>query len=274
LSLGAWIGLALAVTVLAIAMLGPFFAPHDPAELSGAPYAAPGPDHALGLDYLGRDALSRFLWGGRTAIVLALLGTLFGVVVGVTVGTLAAYLRGPVEATFNRATEVLLSLPGLILILLFLGGFGTSLTVVVVAIGVANSLPVSRIARGTALGVREQPFVEIARARGERSWYVVLRELLPNMAGPIGVDAGLRFTGSVIAVASVSFLGLGLQPPAADWGLTISENRSGIVLQPWAVVLPILAIGTLTVGVNLFMDGIRRRLPTYEKIDLVEAARV
>jgi len=274
LSIGAWIGFALAVTVIAVAMLGPFFAPHDPAEFAGAPFAPPGPDHPLGLDYIGRDALSRFLWGGRTAIVLALLGTLLGVTVGVTAGTLAAYLRGPVEGAFNRTTEVLLSLPGLILILLFLGAFGTSLTVVVLAIGLVNSLPVSRIARGTALGVREQPYVEIATARGERRWYVVLREMLPNMAGPIAVDAGLRFTGSVIAVASVSFLGLGLQPPAADWGLIISENRSGMVLQPWVVLLPIFALGTLTVGVNLFMDGVRRRSPTYEKTDLVEATRV
>ena len=273
-SVGAWIGLALAASVVAVAVFGPYFAPHDPDELAGIPFGPRSSDHTFGTDYLGRDALSRFLWGGRTAIVLALLGTVLGVIVGVVLGTLAAYLRGPVEGTFNRTTEVLLSLPGLILVLLFLGAFGTSLTVVVIAIGIANSLPVSRIARGTALGVREQPFVEVARARGERSWYIVGREMLPNMAGPIAVDAGLRFTGSVIAVASVSFLGLGLQPPASDWGLMISENRSGIELQPWVVVLPALAIGSLTVGVNLFMDGVRRRVPTYSRTELEEASRV
>jgi peptide/nickel transport system permease protein len=274
LSLGAWIGLTFALLVVAVAMFGPYFAPHDPADFAGAPFDPRSPGHALGLDYIGRDGLSRFLWGGRTAIVLAFLGTLLGVVLGVTVGTLAAYMRGPVEGAFNRTTEVLLSLPGLILVLLFLGAFGTSLTVVVLAIGLANSLPVSRIARGTALAIREQPYIEVARARGERSFYIAGREMLPNMAGPIAVDAGLRFTGSVIAVASVSFLGLGLQPPASDWGLMISENRSGIELQPWVVLVPALAIGALCVGVNLFMDGVRRRVPSYKRTELEEASRV
>jgi ABC-type dipeptide/oligopeptide/nickel transport system permease subunit len=261
----------MAVVVIAVAVFGPLLAPQDPDALVGSPFASPSGSHLLGLDYLGRDAFSRFLCGGQTTIVLALLGTVLGGLIGIVTGTLAAYARGFVDGIFNRTTEVLLSLPGLILILLFLGSFGTSLTVVVIAVGIANAPRVARIARGAALDVRERAFVELARGRGERVYYILFKEMLPNIAAPIGVDLGLRFTSSIIAVASVSFLGLGLQPPAADWGLIISENRSGLLLQPWAVLLPVVAIGSLTVGVNLVMDGVSRRIGRSDQ--LLEADR-
>jgi len=258
LSMTAWVGFALTVLCIGIALLGPFFAPYDPAELLGLPFDPPSRNYVLGLDYLGRDALSRFLWGGRTAIVLALVATMIGTFMGVFAGILAAYTGGVPDAVFNRSTEVLLAFPGLIFILLLVSSFGNSLPLLIAAVALGGAPRVGRLVRGAALEIRELAFVEVAESRGERRTYIVTREILPNILAPIGVDFGIRFAYSIIVVASVSFLGLGLQPPAADWGLIISENRSGLEIQPWAIIGPIAAIGILTVGINLFMDGIRR----------------
>ena len=140
-----------------------------------------------------------------------------------------------------------------------MAGFGTSLTVVVIGVGLAGAPRVARLVRGAAMEMPlSSSFVEVADARGESRSYIVTREILPNILGPIGVDFGIRLASSIVVVAGVSFLGLGLQPPAADWGLIISENRSGLTLQPWAVVGPIAAIGFLTIGINLVIDGLRR----------------
>ena len=258
LSVTAWVGLVLTVVCIGIALLGPFFAPYDPAELLGLPFESPSQDYLFGLDYLGRDALSRFLWGGRTAIVLALVASMIGTLVGVFAGILAAYTGGALDAVFNRSTEVLLAFPGLIFILLLVSSFGNSLPLLIAAVALGGAPRVARLVRGAALEIRELSFVEVAESRGERRTYIVTREILPNILAPIGVDFGIRFAYSIIVVASVSFLGLGLQPPAADWGLIISENRSGLEIQPWAIIGPIAAIGILTVGINLLMDGIRR----------------
>jgi peptide/nickel transport system permease protein len=159
---------------------------------------------------------------------------------------------------FNRTTEVILAFPTLILILLLVTGLGTALWLIVVAVGVTSAPRIARIVRGATLEIRERGFVEVARARGERESYILARELLPNILGPIGVDFGIRLAGSIVLIASLSFLGFGLQPPAADWGLIVSENRDGFTVQPWAAVGPIVAIGLLTIGLSLIVDGVRR----------------
>ena len=269
-----WVGLALCSLVVLTAVVGPFFAPHDPASLVGTPYTSPSRDFPLGTDYLGRDALSRFLWGGRTALVLALLGTVIAHGIGVTTGLLAAYSRGPFEAVFNRVSEMLLALPGLIFLLVLIAGFGTSLKVMVVGVGLAGAPRVARLARGAALEVRYLSFVEVAEARGERRIHVVSREILPNILAPLGVDFGIRLASSVVVVAGISFLGLGLQPPAADWGLIISENRTGLTLDPWALLGPLVAIGFLTVGINLTLDGVRRGRRRFGRDAVLEAEAV
>ena len=258
LNVTGWVGFGLCFIVVLTALIGPFFASHDPASLVGAPYASPSRALPLGTDYLGRDALSRFLWGGRTALLLALLGTTIAHGIGITTGLLAAYSRGAFEAIFNRVTETLLALPGLIFLLVLIAGFGTSLKVMVIGVGLAGAPRVARLARGAALDVRHLSFVEVAEARGEGRTHVVAREILPNILAPIGVDFGIRLASSVVVVAGISFLGLGLQPPAADWGLIISENRSGLTIQPWSLLGPLIAIGCLTVGINLMLDGARR----------------
>jgi peptide/nickel transport system permease protein len=258
ISLIGLVGLVLTILCVAIAVFGPFFAPHRPSAILGAPFAQPSKHYPLGLDYLGRDAFSRYLWGGRTAVVLAFASTALGEVVGIFAGLWAAYLRGVVDALFNRSAEILLAFPSLILVLLLVTGVGTNFWLVVGAIGAAHAPRVGRIVRGAALDVTELAYVGVAEARGERRVHILLREILPNIVAPIMVDFAIRLAGSITLVAGLSFLGFGVQPPAADWGLIISENRIGLTVQPWAVVGPIATIGLLTVGLSLMADGIRR----------------
>jgi peptide/nickel transport system permease protein len=225
-TLTAWIGIGLAALFAGVAFLGPLFAPFDPDQIVGSPYAPPSGEYPLGLDFLGRDALSRFLWGGRTALLVALAGTGLGYALGLAIGLFAAYLRGWVDEVTMRATD---------------------------------APRIARIARAAALEVVDLPYVEAAKARGERVPYILAREIMPNIKAPLLVDLGLRFTWSVLLVSAVSFVGLGLQPPAADWGLMVGENRLGLTLQPWPVLAPVIALGLLTIGINLAIDGYSRR---------------
>jgi len=249
----------MAVVVVAIGIFGRSVAPYAPDEIFGAPFSGPSRDHWLGLDFAGRDVLSRFLWGGRTAIVVALAGTVLGFVLGSCLGIVSAYRRGWVDELIGRTTDLALAFPALILSLLLLAAFGTSIGLVVFAITITTAPGVARIARAATLEVVDLPYVESARARGERSSYVMGVEILPSVKNPLLVDFGLRLTTAILLVAALSFVGLGLQPPAADWGLMIGENRIGLNIQPWPVIVPAAAIAVLTIGVNLVIDGVGRR---------------
>ena len=258
-NISAWIGLGMLLIVVAVGIFGRYLASYEPDEIFGAPFSAPSGDHWLGLDFAGRDVWSRFLWGGRTAILVALVGTLFGFLLGCCLGLVSAYRRGWVDELIGRSTDLALAFPALILSLLLLAAFGTSIGLVVFAIAITTAPGVARIARAATLEVVDLPYVESARARGERSSYVMAIEILPAVRSPLLVDFGLRLTVAILLVAALSFVGLGLQPPAADWGLMIGENRIGLNVQPWSVVVPAIAIATLTIGVNLIIDGVGRR---------------
>ena len=258
-SKAAWFGLSMLVFVLLVGILGRYLSPYPPDEMFGAPFSAPSGDHKLGLDFAGRDVLSRFLFGGQTAIVVALAGTVLGFVLGSVLGVVSAYRRGWVDEVIGRSTDLALAFPALILSLLLLAAFGTSLALVVFAITITTAPGVARIARAATLEVVDLPYVEAARARGERATYVMAVEILPGVRSPLLVDFGLRLTTAILLVAALSFVGLGLQPPAADWGLMIGENRIGLNVQPWAVIVPAAAIAALTIGVNLIIDGTGRR---------------
>jgi peptide/nickel transport system permease protein len=247
--------MVLAAACIAVGLLGPFFAPHPPDEIIGAAYEPRSPGYPLGLDYLGRDVLSRFLWGGRTALVLAFLATVLGYALGLTIGLVTGCVRGRVDTWGMRANDVLMAFPALVFVLLLVSAFGSDLKLVVVAVALANAPRIARIVRAAALEVVDLPYVEAARARGERGLYVAVREILPNIKAPILVDFGIRATSAILLVAGVSFLGFGLQPPAADWGLMVSENRAGLTIQPWTIAGSIVAIGLLTIGINLVIDG-------------------
>jgi peptide/nickel transport system permease protein len=258
LSFFAWCGLALTALCLAVGVFGPFFAPHDPQAFLGAPLGGRTGGAPLGFDYLGRDAWSRFLWGGRTAISVALLGFAFGAGGGLSLGLLAAYCGGRIDAVCDRITETVVGFPSLILMMLLIAGLGPELWVIVIALALVHLPRVTRIIRAAALPLATTGYVEVAEARGERRIYVMFREMLPGVTPTFLVDAGIRIPASILLVASLSFLGLGIQPPAADWGLSISENRIGLTTQPWAVVAPIVVLAVLMIGVNIGLDGFQR----------------
>jgi peptide/nickel transport system permease protein len=252
------IGVALVGLIVAIAVFGPLVAPHSPTEFVAAPNTGPSADAIFGADALGRDVFSRFLHGGLSVLWMAAAATLIGVVIGVVVGLVAAYSRNWLDDVLMRGSDVVLAFPQIILALLAVSAIGPKLWLIVLVVAVTHAPRVARVIRGAAQEVVERDFVKAAEAVGERRSRIVFGELLPNVTSPLLVEIGLRMTYSIGLVAAVSFLGFGLQPPAADWGLMINENRLSITVQPWSVLLPVLAIGLLTVGTNLITDGIAR----------------
>jgi ABC-type dipeptide/oligopeptide/nickel transport system permease subunit len=265
------VGLVAALLVLAVIVVGPLLAPHDPAAIVGIPLQRPGEGFALGTDGLGRDVLSRLLWGGRSIVALALLATSLAYVVGAAIGLLAGYTRSLVDPLLMRAMDVLLAVPPLLFLLVLATGAGHGTTVLVLGVATVHVPSIARIVRAATQEVASRAYVESAVARGERTPSILGREILPNVLGTVLADAGIRLTGSILILASVNFLGLGLQPPRADWALMISENRSGITLQPWAVAAPALMIAFLTVAVNLVTDAVARSLGT--SVDRKRVAR-
>lgn len=252
------IGLAIVVLMVVIALLGPLVAPHSPTEFVAAPNAAPSADALFGADALGRDVWSRFLNGGRTVLWLSVAATALGVVLGTVVGLVAAYSRNWLDDLLMRANDVILAFPQIVFVLLAVSAIGPKLWLIVLTVGLTHAPRVARVMRGAGQEVVERDFIKAAETVGEPRWRIVFGELLPNVTSPLLVEIGLRLTYSIGLVAAVSFLGFGLQPPTADWGLMINENRLSITVQAWSVLLPVLAIGLLTVGTNLITDGIAR----------------
>jgi peptide/nickel transport system permease protein len=252
------IGMLIVGLMLAIAIFGPLVAPHSPTEFVAAPNAGPSAKALFGADALGRDVFSRWLHGGLTVIWLSAAATLVGIVAGTMVGLVAAYSRNWLDDVLMRANDVLLSFPQIIFVLLAVSAIGPKLWLIVLTVGFTHAPRVARVMRGAGQEVVERDFIKAAEVVGEKRWRIVFGELLPNVTSPLLVELGLRMTYSIGLVAAVSFLGFGLQPPTADWGLMINENRLSITVQPWAVFMPVLAIGLLTVGTNLITDGVAR----------------
>jgi peptide/nickel transport system permease protein len=202
--------------------------------------------------------LSRFLNGGQSVILLAFFSTVLGYVFGVPIGLIAGYNRGRTDAVLMRIVDVALSFPAILFVLIILSGVGRELSLVVLAIALTHAPRIARIVRGAALEVSTRNFVERAEARGESAFRILFWEITPNLSTPLFADAGVRFAGSVLFAASVGFLGLGLQPPAADWAVMVSENRVVMLQEPYAVLFPVLALACLAVAVSVFADGLAR----------------
>ncbi|TML85567.1 MAG: ABC transporter permease [Actinobacteria bacterium] len=256
------VGVTATLLLLALILIGPLVAPHDPAAIVGIPLQRPGSGFLLGTDGLGRDVLSRVLWGGRSIIALSVVATGLAYLVGLAIGLVAGYTRSLLDPVLMRAMDVLLAVPPLLFLLVLATGAGHSVVVLVLGVATVHVPSIARIVRAATQSVVVRGYVEAAVARGERTHSILAREILPNVLGTVLADAGIRLTGSILILASVNFLGLGLQPPRADWALMISENRGGITLQPWAVAAPALLIAFLTVAVNLVADAIARSLGT------------
>jgi len=254
------VGVTIVVFVVAVAIFGRYFAPYDPNVPVTVPLAPPSSHYLLGTDFLGRDVFSRLLYGGRSVITLAALATGLGYLIGMSVGLIAGFSRSRIDPVLMRSVDVMLAFPPLLFLLVLISGAGTGVQVLVIGVAVIQAPGISRIVRTATLEVSVRGYVEAAIARGERSYAVIVREVLPNIMAPVLVDSGLRFTYSILIIASVNFLGLGLQPPASDWALMISDNRQYIAIQAWAVLAPAAMIALLTIGINLTGDAIARSL--------------
>jgi peptide/nickel transport system permease protein len=254
----AQVGLVLTAAVVLTALVGPYLAPYSPTDFVDVPFSPPSEAARFGTDNLGRDVLSRFLSGGSSLLWLSVLATVLGVGLGTLFGIVAGYVGGWRDELVMRAGDVVLAFPQVVVALLFLSIVGPNPWLLVVVVGVSHAPRTARVMRDATLAVVERDFVKAAEATGIRRSRIMAGEILPNVTGPLMVELGLRLTYSIGLVAALSFLGLGLQPPAPDWGLMINENRIALTVQPWAVVLPVLAIAVLTIGTNLVTDGLAR----------------
>ena len=251
----AWTGLAILVFWLAVAALGPAFAPHGESEiLSDRSFAPAGEVGLLGSDYLGRDVFSRVLYGARMTMGLALITTLISLSAGVVLGFSAAVSGGITDGVLSRINDAIMAFPAIILALMVITALGTSLVIVVLTVALIDATRVYRIARALAMDISVMDYVEVARARGESLWWITRREILPNALGPLAAEFGIRFTFAILFISALSFLGLGVQPPAADWGVMVRENLQGLLFGSAAALLPAASVASLTVGVNLLVD--------------------
>jgi ABC-type dipeptide/oligopeptide/nickel transport system permease subunit len=249
------LGVVLISALALVVMLGPWLSPQSPTELQTAPFQPPGDGHLLGTDVLGRDVLARVLHGGTSVVMLGLTATVLGMIIGTALGLFAGWRRGTVGGVVMWLNDVLLAFPALLLLLLLVAALGPGSVSVVVAVTIFHIPIVTRIVRAATLEVVGRGFIEAARLRRERPAFVLAREVLPNISRTVLADAGTRLTLSIIVIAGANYLGLGLGPPAADWGLMVSENRPGLQSQPWATLTPGLAIALVTIAVNLLADS-------------------
>ena len=252
------IGLVLALSVLLLAVIGPFVAPNPPNALLAVDFGKPSAQFLLGSDVVGRDVLSRLLNGGWVLLIMAVCATALGVAGGAAAGISAAYLRGISDGIIMRAVDVILSFPQLVFALLLLSLLGPKLWLITIAVGVSHAPQVARVLRSATLDVSERDFVKVAELQGMRPARVMRKEILPNLVSPLMVEAGLRLTYSILIIAGLAFLGFGPPPPTANWGVMINENLQGLALNPWATVAPAIVIAVLTIGTNTFTDAFAR----------------
>ena len=264
------VGLSLLAFVIAVAVVGPFFAPHAPDALVGLPSRSPSGAFPLGTDYLGHDVLSRVLWGGRSVVWMAFAAATLGVGLGAAAGILAAYSRPLLDDALMRSMDVILAFPQIVFVLLFVSLLGPRLWLIVLLVAFSWVPQVARVARGIASEVVHREYVESAELLGLSRRRILAREILPNVTTPLLVEYGLRLTWSIALIAAVSFLGFGIQPPRADWGLMINENRTILTVQPWAVIVPAACIALFAVGANFATEGLARAIAG---IDRRERAR-
>ncbi len=253
-------GLILAALILAVVVFGPLVAPHSPTEIGGVALAGPSSAHPLGTDELGRDVLSRFLYGGRTVLLGPLAATALAFLIGGTLGMFGAFRGGVLDGGISRLFDLFIALPGLLIVLVVITRVGTSFAAIVVVVALNFAPRAGRIVRGATQAVVGNDYVDAARLRGERVTWILARELLPNAAPVIIANFCLYLTYAVIFVSTLSFLGLGAQPPSSDWGLMVSESRQFIVVNPWATVAPAVGIASMAVAFTLLGDALTRQV--------------
>ena len=252
--LSAKLGLMTITAYLVVALFAPVIAPYSETEILGGAYELWSDKYLLGTDNLGRDMLSRLIFGARNTIGIALAAVIIAFAIGGVTGMLSAILGGWYDTIISRIVDILMAIPGLVFALLILTILGTSMTTLVLVIAVLDSTRVYRITRAAAMNVAVMDFVEVARLRGEGMWWVIRKEILPNIMAPLLAEFGLRFCFVFLFIAALSFLGLGIQPPTADWGSMVRDNATLINYDDITPLLPAAAIAVLTVAVNFVVD--------------------
>lgn len=259
------VGLIIVIFWIAVALLAPVLAPYSPtAQDSRAVNQPPSAQHLMGTDHLGRDILSRLMYGSRTILVLAPISVLAAVIVGTLLGLIGGYYGGLIDEVVMRILDAIMAFPTILLYLIIISAIGPSAVNVVIAITFVGAPGIARLVRSLTLDIRVRDYIAAARLRGESPWYIMFVEILPNARGPLIIDSMLRVGYAVFAIGTLGFLGLGLPPPTPDWGGMINEARKFIFVNPWGVLWPALAIASLVVGLNLFADGLREETTRYQ----------
>jgi peptide/nickel transport system permease protein len=257
----ALIGLAFIILIALIAIFADFIAPYDPLEIvSGKRGVGSSPDHPLGWDHVGRDMLSRLIFGSRVALTVGLLASAVAVIIGVLIGATAGYFGGWVDAILMRLTDTLMAFPLIALLIMLAAVLGPSLTTMLIVIGTTTWSRYARVVRADVMSLKEQEFIIAARALGAGDRRIILRHILPNVLAPVIVLATLGVGGVIIFAAALSFLGLGVQPPHPSWGGTLADGRAFITMYPHISIWPGVLIFFTVLAFNLFGDGLRDAL--------------
>lgn len=255
----AWIGITGIVIAFIFAIFAPWIAPHGETEVVGNVWQVADNQYFLGLDNLGRDILSRLIYGARTTLFVALGATLISFSLGIILSFTAAVSRGIIDTVFSRFNDLMMSIPTLIFALVVLAVLPQNIVILILVMAILDSTRVYRLGRAVALDVAVMEFVEAAKLRGEGKLWIIFREILPNTLSPLLAEFGLRFAFSILFLSTLSFLGLGIQPPAADWGGMVKDNKDGIIFGISAALVPGTAIAALAVCVNLVVDWLLKR---------------
>jgi len=257
--ISALIGLVMTGAFFLTAIFAPLIAPYGLAEIVGDVWEPRSAEHWLGTDNIGRDLLTRMVYGGRTTIFIATMATILSFSLGSILGFTAAVVGGWVDQVMSRLVDLFMSIPSLIFALVILSVMPVTVFVLIMVMGLLDSTRVYRLSRAVAVDINVMDFVEAAKLRGEKLGWIIFREILPNALSPLVAELGLRFIFAVLFLSTLSFLGLGVQPPAADWGGMVKENKEGIIFGIGAALVPAAAISILAISVNLVADWVLNR---------------
>lgn len=264
---------ALLLLVLLIAVGGRLVAPYSLSEVAGLPAMPPSRQHLLGTDELGRDVLSRVLYGGTGVLLIAVASTALAYLMGTVLGMSAAVSKSYWDVAVARSMDVILSIPAILFLLVMLAGLGRGLVVLTIGTALIRLPLLTRVARTATREALTFSYVEAAVARGESTYSVLAREVFPNIANTIFAKLGLSFTYAVVMIASLNYLGVGMQPPSPDWGIMISDNRDIMMLNPWSVLVPTGLLALLTITITLTWDRLSGREATAPAMDVVSEAK-
>lgn len=252
------LGFTLSAGILLLALIGPWLAPHSPVDLVGPRYGSPDAKALLGYDYLGHDVWSRLLSGGLSLVWMSVAASVIALASGTLLGMVAGFFRGRIDQTIVWWSDVFLAFPNLILILLVVAMLGRDPWLIVLIVAIAFLPGVIRLSRSITLGIAQQEYIEATTMMGYSTHRILLHEILPNISMPLLIHLGTMLSWAVGILAGLSFLGYGVEPPAADWGLMVNENRAGLQIQPYAVLAPAILIALFALGTNLLAEGLGR----------------